>query len=397
MPEVGGRRGLRLLGGAGPRETLERERAGSTWKVVVRGAEAPSTPPRSPLERREHAQDWIRRLLESAGKGPGDPQWALMETLLYAGEEAVRKADDPAARFTPRETVGAEFIIVADGTRPVFLIQNGALDAGLIAGAGAWAPLLSQQAEAIRKLGAAMGRIDLPGSVHGYQGTGFLVAPDLLMTNRHVLQAIADETDGVWTVQAGATVDFGREYGGQAGDRVAVREVVFAGRERVNVYAIDHAILDLVLLRLERAAQAAPLPISTRPEADDTGRRIAVCGFPADPGDTEPPGVPDRIFDFIFGYKVLAPGRVDVEPGGLGPADPRGWTFGHDATTLGGNSGSAIIDLRRGALASGLHYGGKPETMNYAHSLAKALAEPVPSGGDLRGLLAAQGAVFVDP
>ena len=34
-----------------------------------------------------------------------------------------------------------------------------------------------------------------------------------------------------------------------------------------------------------------------------------------------------------------------------------GWVFTHDATTLGGNSGSVVVDLATGN-AVGLHFGG---------------------------------------
>jgi V8-like Glu-specific endopeptidase len=45
--------------------------------------------------------------------------------------------------------------------------------------------------------------------------------------------------------------------------------------------------------------------------------------------------------------------------------------FGHDATTLSGNSGSCVVDLGNdGRLVVGLHFAGVPKQANYAHSSA---------------------------
>ena len=65
-----------------------------------------------------------------------------------------------------------------------------------------------------------------------------------------------------------------------------------------------------------------------------------------------------KLFQFRYGVKRYAPGEIDR---GLGSrADRTGETvFAHDSTTLGGNSGSCVVDLGNdGRLVVGLHFAG---------------------------------------
>ena len=56
---------------------------------------------------------------------------------------------------------------------------------------------------------------------------------------------------------------------------------------------------------------------------------------------------------------------------------PRKWSVSHDATTLGGNSGSAILIIGRYGTTAGLHYGGRwsAPRENWCHILKPALTE----------------------
>ena len=65
-----------------------------------------------------------------------------------------------------------------------------------------------------------------------------------------------------------------------------------------------------------------------------------------------------RIFGDRYEVKRLAPGKVLV-------SDAGSFFFTHDATTLGGNSGSAVLDLETGA-AAGLHFMGDLLEANFA-------------------------------
>ncbi len=80
-------------------------------------------------------------------------------------------------------------------------------------------------------------------------------------------------------------------------------------------------------------------------------------------------------------------------------ASPRKWTLGHDATTLGGNSGSAIVVIGREKITVGLHYGGRraDPRENWCHVLGLTLDETDGrSSKTLREHFHERGVVLVD-
>jgi hypothetical protein len=68
-----------------------------------------------------------------------------------------------------------------------------------------------------------------------------------------------------------------------------------------------------------------------------------------------------------FGVKRLSPGRIDVPPGFFPGDQETKHMFTHDATTLGGSSGSGILSLTGDPSICGLHFAGLFGTRNYAH------------------------------
>ncbi|MCE8471278.1 hypothetical protein LZ189_19905, partial [Rhodovulum sulfidophilum] len=57
-------------------------------------------------------------------------------------------------------------------------------------------------------------------------------------------------------------------------------------------------------------------------------------------------------------------------PGRL-PGDSEGWAASHDCTTLGGNSGSVLVQFTATPAVAGLHFSGAPLTANKAHALGQ--------------------------
>jgi len=76
-----------------------------------------------------------------------------------------------------------------------------------------------------------------------------------------------------------------------------------------------------------------------------------------------------RIFSGVYDVKRLQPGVVREE-------QPRARRFSHDASTLGGNSGSCVLDLQTHSVV-GLHYSGRYLRANYAVNLAYLLHDPL--------------------
>jgi V8-like Glu-specific endopeptidase len=77
------------------------------------------------------------------------------------------------------------------------------------------------------------------------------------------------------------------------------------------------------------------------------------------------------IFNNKFGVKRLAPGTVKAGPGEI-EEDSKSWICAHDASTLGGNSGSCVADLSEdGFRITGLHFAGINREQNWAHVAAR--------------------------
>lgn len=275
-----------------------------------------------------------------------------------------------------------EVVVHTDGTRPSFMIRNGVPDLKS-SPAGEWPGAIEVDSADFRSALACVGRIDEPSASQGFQGTGTLVAPNIVLTNRHVLQAIGSQaSDGRWTIKPNAAIDFGHEY--KATDtlnRRVIKSVIFAGAIPIDPYNIVHSKFDAALLELEPVARGTPapacLPLDFTNALDTLDKRLFLVGYPADPGYRHtPPSLLEQLFSSTFGYKRLAPGLVMTPTESL-PNNPRKWSLGHDATTLGGNSGSAIIIIGRYGASAGLHYGGSwvEPRENWCHTLGPASNE----------------------
>lgn len=131
----------------------------------------------------------------------------------------------------------------------------------------------------------------------------------------------------------------------------------------------------LAFLRLEQGRRELPAPIplllSNNLQGNlFDGQRVAVIGYPAFDGKRNDIQVMKYIFGGIYNVKRLAPGGI------IGLGEDEG-TFKHDCSTLGGNSGSVVLDLETGQCV-GLHYAGAYRRANYAVS-AKVLVERLES------------------
>jgi hypothetical protein len=209
---------------------------------------------------------------------------------------------------------------------------------------------------------SCVGRIDISSAVHGFEGTGFLIQDNLIATNRHVLQAVARrESDGNWTLKQDLTIDFGHEFRARESvGRRALRRVIFAGSKPIlEVGPVDHKKLDLALIELEPGAPEdlprAPLSLDVAGDWAAPDVAVYTLGYPANPGvGTYPRTLLEQLFQMTFGCKRLAPGKIMRSR-----LMVHTWTLAHDATTLGGNSGSVILVVGREHAAAGLHYGGR--------------------------------------
>ena len=183
-----------------------------------------------------------------------------------------------------------------------------------------------------------------------------------------------------WRLKPNITVDFGHEFRARESvGRRSVKNVIFAGSKRID-RNIDLSKLDVALLELEPATERPPelLAVDIAPDWGQPETGVFICGYPGNPGAFGPnsPSLLELLFNSTFGFKRLAPGLVTTAAGELAES-PRHWTLGHDGTTLGGNSGSAIFVIGRENVVAGLHFGGrnKDPRENWCHVLGLTLNE----------------------
>jgi endonuclease G, mitochondrial len=127
------------------------------------------------------------------------------------------------------------------------------------------------------------------------------------------------------------------------------------------LYIADDDGPDLAFVQLKPMMAfrlADPIPLSTKELKK--GSDVVVIGYPAF-DDRNNVADQQRIFGDVYEVKRLSPGRIRVV-GDTG--------FEHDCTTLGGSSGSVVLDLDTGE-AVGLHFGGEYLNANYAVSAAE--------------------------
>jgi endonuclease G len=218
-----------------------------------------------------------------------------------------------------------------------------------------WRARLTASADRLQAATRAVGRINVRGVPQGYVGTGWLVDKNIVVTNRHVAQAFGGRRAGRLPFRrSGATpVDVSIDFLEEAGRR---QRLAFQIVEIVHMEEDDGP--DFVLLRVDEASNRrqlpAPIRLASTPARPE--QQVAVIGYPA--RDSR---VPDRrlmqsIFGNVYDKKRLAPGQVN---------EARPDLLLHDCSTLGGNSGSVVVDLTTGE-AVGLHCAGRFLETNYA-------------------------------
>jgi endonuclease G len=217
-----------------------------------------------------------------------------------------------------------------------------------------WKVRLEQAKGALEHAIRAVGRINLAGGGLDWVGTGWLVAPNIVVTNRHVAREFARFDGRGFTFRMGgdgpieASVDFLQEIGSDRTLLFKLLKPLHIEEEPgpdVAFFEIDAVSGD------ERLAQEIVLA-----SAPGLTESAATIGYPAYDSRIPEPDLMERIYGKVYNKKRLAPGAVtSIQPKRIL----------HNCTTLGGNSGSVVVDLDSGK-AIGLHYSGSFLTTNYA-------------------------------
>jgi endonuclease G, mitochondrial len=220
-----------------------------------------------------------------------------------------------------------------------------------------WRARLQASRAHLSRAAQAVGRIEVTGlSGHSYVGTGWLVDRNTVVTNRHVALAFGRLIGARFTFKQGnrsrpmtAAIDFLEETG-----RAAARE--FPIVEIVHIEAESGP--DFALLRVENRSGthtlAPPIALAGSPARPE--QPVAVIGYPARDSRVADAQLMQSIFGDVYDKKRLSPGQV---------TKARKDVVFHDCSTLGGNSGSVVLDLATGE-AVGLHFAGRFLEANYA-------------------------------
>lgn len=327
---------------------------------------------------------------QSGAAEVGSDDWnKAREMLLQSAKATLIRAIGGEAP-EPGDRLVAEAVVIADGSRPSFLLCNDSVasDDPFI---GNWGgELAAAELAGYKKLAKAVGRLKpLHGHASKLVGTGVLmsVSEDKLsgkvLTNWHVIDdarnkfgiSMSAQGDGL-VVDDPMFIDFKVEACSLDTALFKVVDVAFpVGAGRV-FDGIDAAVATIVRADDD---DEFPDPIASMSKdpayANGSMTSLATIGFPAKPyghgGSVDWDFVLGTLFGNRFGVKRLAPGLFS-EALGSHQSDTGGRAIGHDATTFGGNSGSPVFAWLDGQTpVFALHFAGRKEDNNYALSFAK--------------------------
>ena len=270
--------------------------------------------------------------------------------------EAGARTAAAAAEVTAYERRVAE-TIVRPSARPVLVIRNNRVTTEFLGpDSPTWAARIDSARAVLDAVIPSIGRVELRNNADfSWVGTGWLVADDVIVTNRHVAREFGRTGSPGFVFRLGvnggpqsANIDFLEEFQRRASREFAIESILWIATPNEP---------DVAYLRVKRPASNRPLPrhitLAETVSADDF---VVTIGYPA-----RDPRVPDqelvkRIFGDVYEKKRLAPGQITE----VGVDDLQ-----HDCSTLGGNSGSPVISLKTGE-AVGLHFSGLFLEANFA-------------------------------
>jgi endonuclease G len=269
-------------------------------------------------------------------------------------ENGLKKvAEGRQHELTDEEMNGLEAIVMPQN-RPVVFVERDSYDDV----EHPWEKLNPPEVKSrVSRAFPSIGRIEVPNMPQiPYGGTGFVVGKRLVMTNRHVAKLFSSGLGLKIAYNAGdSTVNFRRQIDSHDSDSNAYIEVL--GVEMIHPY------WDMALLRVADLPDDRVLSLSTKMPEVLEGRDIVAVGYPAKDwrSDLE---LQDRIFRSQYNVKRLQPG-VLRERANIRSFANLVSAVTHDASTLGGNSGSAILDVETNQVLA-LHFAGEYLKANYA-------------------------------
>jgi len=313
--------------------------------------------------------EFVKRLL---ARNPDAAQSIAKRIRDKAGLETASLEETPPS---PRDVIDlltrspiADLETIVSEERPVFFVErNGEAglnfkDVSLIGVEAQTLFELSKQSRAVPEgLVDRIGRIDLvdfPGGAP-FAGTGWLIDAGIIVTNRHVANVFARRQGQGFVFRQGA----GGGTMSTVWDTGHFRDAASGGlrRQIAEVLYIepDDGPNDIAFMRLASLGHGDELP-PFKIAGSDAPENTAVftLGYPAKapPSRISDQALMERLYRGIYDVKRFAPGYITA---------PRAGAATHDCTTLGGNSGSVVVDFKTGEVV-GLHFAGIYKETNLA-------------------------------
>lgn len=270
---------------------------------------------------------------------------------------------DGARQELGSSRVDASEAVIMRFARPSVLVANGSFD---LPENRVWQDRLDTYKNKIENVIPSIGRVELRNHPSlKYVGTAWLISDDIVVTNAHVVEEFGEKNGDSFIFKVrrgrtiGATIDFQEEYGFPEERQFRVTKILNIGDVRAGE-------ADLAFLKINRIGSdnngnqitltASPLELDNN---FSEGNSVVAIGYPAFDSRASEHGATstvNEIFDFKYNYKRIAPGEV---------ISKTAIEFGHDCSTLKGNSGSPIINIETGKVI-GTHFEGIFWEENYA-------------------------------
>jgi endonuclease G len=152
----------------------------------------------------------------------------------------------------------------------------------------------------------AVGRIEVEGHDLAWLGTGWLVRPDVMVTNRHVAAEFGRHDGTTFVFKQGMDNGRMRASIGFLEETESTKERTFR-LDRI-LHIEDSNGPDLAFLHVAgEHSLATPITLST--DADDN-EMVAVIGYPARDSRIPDQQLMDQIFGNVYDKKRLAPGQL---------------------------------------------------------------------------------------
>jgi endonuclease G, mitochondrial len=315
-------------------------------------------------ERLSRLQKMLKQVAGGALESIPRPASALEAVGADEIDRGLEKvANNRLDEITSNEQFALEAIVLPQ-TRPVVFITGNSTYGDL---PDPWLQL--NPPEVKQRLGSlfpCIGRVELPNSpLIPYAGTAFIVGEGRLMTNRHVAQLFAQ----------GLGINISYRPGSSAIDFKRQQDTLDSDSHPLVIKKVEmiHPYWDMAILSVDGLPSGQVLSLSVDPPEKLIDADVIVVGYPARDFRNDLK-VQDHVFQGVYNVKRLQPGKIRPRAK-IQSFENLVNAMTHDASTLGGNSGSAVIDVATGRVVS-LHFGGIYLQANYAVPMYELARDP---------------------